>query len=102
MLHPFFSQQLHQVVDILKKHNVVRAYAFGSVCSDKFEKQSDIDLLIAFQDELDPLKKGQYIWDLEDKLTAIFHRKIDLITENSLKNPYFIKELNETKIPIYE
>jgi len=31
----------------------------------------------------------------------LFKRDIDLVTENSLKNPYFIEELNETKQLIY-
>jgi len=38
---------------------------------------------------------------LHDKLRDYFNREIDLITEKSLKNPYFIKEINETKKLIY-
>jgi predicted nucleotidyltransferase len=34
---------------------------------------------------------------LEDHLK----RPVDLITETSLKNPYFIEEVNETKMKIY-
>ena len=102
MLHHNFTQYLPSVVNVLKKHKVIRAYAFGSVCSDKFNNESDIDLLIAFEENLDPLVKGQSLWDMEDELNLILNRKIDLLTETQLKNPYFIKELNETKITIYE
>jgi predicted ATPase len=31
----------------------------------------------------------------------IFNREIDIVTEGSLKNPYFIKEIEETKELIY-
>ncbi len=102
MLHPHFEKQLPQVIELFKKHNVKNAYAFGSVVSDKFNETSDVDLLINFIDGLDPLVKGQSIWDLEDELKLLLERNIDLVTENSLKNPYFIKELNETKLRIYE
>lgn len=102
MLQPIIKNKLPQVIELFKAHNVIRAYAFGSVCTKKFNKQSDIDLLIAFQNGIDPLQKGQSIWDLEDALMEMFNRNIDLVTENSLKNPYFIKELNETKVTIYE
>ncbi len=101
MLQSLFLNQLPIIKEKLEKYKIKRAFAFGSVCSDKFNEESDIDLLIAFQDNLDPLFRGQAIWDLEDELKLIFNRDIDLITESQLKNPYFIKELNETKIQIY-
>ncbi len=101
MLHSVFQIQLPVIREKFKKYKIKRAYAFGSVCNEKFNDKSDIDLLIAFQDNLDPLFRGQAIWDLEDELKLILNREIDLITENQLKNPFFIKELNETKIQIY-
>jgi len=101
MLHQSFIQNLPKVIDTFKKYKIVRAYAFGSVCTDKFNDKSDIDLLISFQNNLDPLEKGQNLWDLEDELELILNRYVDLVTDTSLKNPYFIKELDETKISIY-
>jgi uncharacterized protein len=38
---------------------------------------------------------------LHDELRDLFNREIDLVTERSLKNPYFINELNETRFLIY-
>jgi len=102
MLHSSFVQKLPTVIDILKKYKIVRAYAFGSVCNEKFNPTSDIDLLISFQENIDPLEKGQNLWDLEDELEMVLNPEIDLVTDTSLKNPYFIKELNETKIRLYE
>ncbi|MCG3165916.1 MAG: hypothetical protein POELPBGB_01691 [Bacteroidia bacterium] len=102
MLNPQLEAVLPEVIKVLKEHNVRRAYAFGSVCTEQFNNKSDVDLLIAFAEGLDPLKKGQSIWDLEDALSKLLHRDVDIVTENSLKNPYFIKELNETKVRIYE
>ncbi|MDI9337262.1 MAG: nucleotidyltransferase domain-containing protein [Alphaproteobacteria bacterium] len=101
MLHQHLKEKLPQIKKILKKYNISRAYAFGSVCTNRFNEKSDIDLLIHFQDNLNPLFKGQAIWDLEDELAFILNCNIDLITENQLKNPFFIKELNQTKKLIY-
>ncbi len=101
MLNRYLIEKLPKVIDILKKYKIIRAYAFGSVCSDRFNDNSDIDLLIAFQENLDPLYRGQSIWDMEDELKLTLNRDIDLLTETQLKNPFFIKELNETKIQIY-
>ena len=101
MLNRYLIEKLPKVIDILKKYKIIRAYAFGSVCSDRFNDNSDIDLLIAFQENLDPLYRGQSIWDMEDELKLTLNRDIDLLTETQLKNPFFIKELNVTKIQIY-
>ena len=102
MIHPSFSSYLPQVKELLAKHKIKKAYAFGSVLTDRFNQDSDVDLLINFMDYSNPLEVGQSIWDLEDALELVTARKIDLLTERSLKNPYFIQQLNNTKQLIYE
>ena len=102
MIHPSFSSYLPQVKELFAKHKIKNAYAFGSVLTDRFNQDSDVDLLINFMDYSNPLEVGQSIWDLEDALELVTARKIDLLTERSLKNHYFIKELNNTKQLIYE
>ena len=82
-------------------HKIERAYVFGSVITENFDENSDIDFLIKFKPNLDPLEKGKLWWSLHDSLRDFLNREIDIVTENSLKNPYFIKELEETKKLIY-
>ncbi len=96
------DKKMPDVLQLLRKHKVKRAYAFGSAINGKFKATSDIDLLIAFEDNLDPVEYGQHYFDLADQLESLLKRPVDLITESSLKNPYFIKSINETKIPLYE
>ena len=83
-------------------HKIERAFIFGSAVTGEFNEKSDLDFLVRFQPDLDPLERGELWWNLHDKLRDFFNREIDIVTENSLKNPYFIKELNETKELIYE
>lgn len=83
-------------------HKIERAFIFGSAVTGDFNEKSDLDFLVRFQPDLDPLEKGELWWDLHDKLRDFFNREIDIVTENSLKNPYFIKELDETKELVYE
>ncbi|OYU85749.1 MAG: nucleotidyltransferase [Flavobacterium sp. BFFFF2] len=93
---------LPHTFELFKKHKVKNAYLFGSALTDSFNENSDVDLLINFLDYSNPLEIGQSIWDLEDAMEQLFNRKVDLLTERSLKNPYFIAELNNTKKLIYE
>lgn len=101
MLQPILKNKLDEVTQLLKVHNVKRAYAFGSVCTDNFNDDSDIDILIAF--EKVPFDGyAQNFWDLESKLRDLLKRQVDLVPEHTLRNPYFIQVVNKTKTPIYE
>ena len=60
-----------------------------------------MDFLVNIQTDLDPVETGGHLWDLTYELEDLLQRHVDLITESSLKNPYFIKEINETKFPNY-
>lgn len=101
MLHPTIMALMPQIKELLKKHKIKSAYVFGSVLTENFDAESDVDFLVNLQDGLDPVDAGGHLWDLQDELKVLLHRNIDLLTERSLKNPYFISELNATKLPIY-
>jgi uncharacterized protein len=102
MLSNVLTNKLPQLIQLLKAHRVKRAYAFGSVCTNKFNEDSDIDILIAFEEGMNPVQYSTIYFDLVEKLEHLLQRPIDLVTEYSLKNPYFIKTINKTKVPIYE
>lgn len=102
MIHPFLAKKLENIKQICKDHSVKRLYVFGSVCSSHFNNNSDIDLLLSFNENLSPEERGEKYWKLLYILEDLLQRKVDIITEGSLKNPFFIEELNEKKITIYE
>jgi predicted nucleotidyltransferase len=85
---------------LCNKYNVKSMYVFGSVCTDKFNDNSDIDILISF-DNISIEKYTDNYFELHYKLQDLFDRKIDLLTDKSLSNPYFIKGLEQTKQLIY-
>jgi predicted nucleotidyltransferase len=75
-------------------------HVFGSACTDTFNDKSDIDILIAFKD-ISMDKYTDNYFELHYKLEELFNRKIDLLTENSLSNPYLIESIEETKQLLY-
>lgn len=85
---------------LCEKYNVRTMYVFGSACTDAFRGDSDVDLLISFKD----LSIEQYTdnyFDLRYALEELLGRRVDLLTENSLSNPYFIESIEETKQLLY-
>ncbi|HAQ18998.1 MAG TPA: nucleotidyltransferase [Prolixibacteraceae bacterium] len=87
---------------ICKTLKVQRLYAFGSVVTEKFGEDSDIDFLFSFADNLTVEEYTNNYFSLQYRLREVFNREIDLITERTLSNPYFIDSINETKELIYE
>lgn len=85
-----------------QKHKVKTLYAFGSSITDRFNEQtSDIDLLVEI-DESDPIERGEKLMSLWDKLENYFDRKVDLLTESSLKNPVLRKNIERTQVLLYD
>ncbi|WP_165953078.1 nucleotidyltransferase family protein [Pedobacter changchengzhani] len=101
MVHPSLQKYMPQIIALLKKHKVASAYLFGSAVSQRFNDESDVDFLVNFQDNLEPLEKGELFWDLHDALRDRLGREIDILSESALKNPFFIQEVKETRIKIY-
>ena len=91
-------------IGIIKKlceeYKVRTFSAFGSVTRDDFGNDSDIDFVVDFN-ENDPFKYTDLYFQLKEKLENLLKRQIDLIEERAIKNKYFKKELDETKILIY-
>jgi uncharacterized protein len=85
---------------LCKKYNVSRLYLCGSALDERFNDKSDIDFIVSFNDI--PLEEyASYYFDLKNELEEYFKRSIDLIEEDSLKNPYLIEELQKTRERIY-
>jgi uncharacterized protein len=94
--------KLEDFLNLCKAHNVKSIYAFGSSTTEKFDPNtSDIDLVVEL-DVADPLERGEKLMNLWDKFELFFKRKVDLLTESSIKNPVLKSNIEKTKILIYD
>jgi len=99
-MNKIITDKIQDLRRLCKEYRIKTMYAFGSITSDKFKQISDVDLLVEFESL--PLELySDYYFALHYKLSELFGRKIDLVTENSLSNPYFIQEVERTKKLIY-
>lgn len=103
MLAELIKNNLESIREIARRHHVQRLYAFGSVCTERFNEKSDVDLLISF-------KKGKVsiedyadnYFSLAEELERLLKREVELVEEQTLANPFFIKTVQRTKQPILE
>ena len=95
------EQKIQSINELCKQYRVNTLFAFGSAISDCFNDQSDVDLLVDMQ-PMTPEEKGETLLQLWDALEKLFARRVDLLTEQSLKNQYLRKNIERTKHLIYE
>ena len=102
-MHPILEKRKEELKNICEELKIRSLYAFGSAATtDGFNENSDIDFLISFEDSILPEEYSENYFQLQYKLRELFDRKIDVITERSLSNPYFIETVNKNKVLIYE
>jgi predicted nucleotidyltransferase len=100
-MNSFLQPYLPQIIALCESHHVEQLYAIGSVLTDKFRKDSDVDLLVTFG-KIDLLQYADNYFDLQEKLEVLLRRRVDLVIEKDLKNKALIKEINRTKVKTYE
>lgn len=102
-MQPIIEKRKEELKNICEELKIRRLYAFGSAArADGFNQNSDIDFLISFDDNILPEEYSENYFQLQYKLRELFDRKVDVITERSLSNPYFIESVNKNKVLIYE
>jgi len=89
-----------ELAPLLRKHHVKSLHAFGSVCSARFTEESDIDLLVSF-DDMPLLDYADNYFDLRNALQELLGKPIDLVVDKSVKNPYLKKSIEKQKVKIY-
>ena len=75
-------------------------YAFGSILTQKFLSESDLDFAVVFDRE-GPAGAYEQYFGFKERLEEIFGREVDLVTYNSIQNPFFKEEVDRTKKALY-
>jgi predicted nucleotidyltransferase len=88
-------------IALCKAHKVKALYVFGSAVNGNFTDESDVDFLVEIN-ETDPLNRGELLLSLWNELELYCDRKVDLLTPNSLRNPYLKESIDSTKRLLYD
>jgi len=94
------SQHIDQIVQLCELNKVRALFAFGSVTTDRFRKDSDIDLVVDI-DENDPISYSDKYFNLKFQLEKLLKRQIDLLEQKAIRNRFLKSEIDRTKVQIY-
>lgn len=101
MISDLINKNKEQFLSLCKTHKIKSLFVFGSSITGNFSSQSDVDLVVDIA-EADPLSKGELLLSLWDKLEDFFNRKVDLLTNNSIRNPVLKESIEKTKKLLYD
>jgi len=87
-------------VPACREFGVRRLDAFGSMARGTASPTSDIDLVVEFVNPDD--SPARRFFGLLHQLEATLGCEVDLLTLNSLRNPYFRSRVLRERIPVYE
>lgn len=100
MKNDHFQEHISHIHTLCTKHHVKQLFAFGSVLTDRFRAESDIDLVVQF--EAIPLEEYvENYFDLKFSLEDLFDREVDLLEQQAIKNPYLKSAIDQNKARIY-
>ena len=94
------ERNIDKIRDLCSRHKVRRLFVFGSVLTDRFKKDSDIDLVVDFQG-VDLYEYADNYFDLKESLEKLFKRDVDLLEEKAIKNPYLRQSIDSSKQLVY-
>lgn len=94
------DSNMNKIKALCKKHKVIRLFVFGSVLTDRFNEESDIDFVVDFDRENVTDYFDNY-FNLKYALEDLFKRKVDLLEEQTIRNPYLKKSVDQNKTLIY-
>jgi uncharacterized protein len=96
----YLDKYTNEINTLCLQNKVKSLYVFGSVLTEKFAEKSDIDLVVDI-DSNDPFEYADSYFNLKFALQDLLKRRVDLLENKALKNPYFRQNLDSSKSLIY-
>jgi len=100
---PIIEQHLADIRTLSQSFGVARLEVFGSVCTAEFDPdRSDIDFLVEYPLGYDFGPWLARIQELEAALGELLGSKVDLVTTTALRNTWFRREAEKTRMVLYD
>ncbi|HEX7305908.1 nucleotidyltransferase family protein [Lentzea sp.] len=100
-MHELVAAKRSEIEELCRTLSIRRLDVFGSAVGDTFDVvTSDVDILVDFDVRLGFDHFGTY-FALKEGLERILGRPVDLVVNDSIRNPYFLEQVMESKETLY-
>ena len=101
-MNPIISQHEKSLKELCQRFRVQQLYLFGSAAGGEFKPaHSDLDFLVSLQEQPPGEYADNYL-DLAQALETLLGRKVDLVTERSVRNPYLRETILNARELLYD
>ena len=88
------------IAALCRKYGVLKLEVFGSAARGDFDPaQSDVDFFFEF--DPDPTAIADRFFGLAEDLERLLGRKVDLVSSQDVRNPYFLQVANQHRVTLY-
>ena len=94
------ENNIQKIIDLCKKHKVHKLFVFGSILTNRFNKENDVDFIVNF-DKAQVTDYFSNFFDLKYALQDVLGREVDLLEEHAICNHYLKENIERTKALIY-
>ena len=95
---------IDKIIALCKKYRVAKLWVFGSILTPRFNENSDVDFSVNFDSariNAEGLDWADIFFDFMHDLESLIGRRVDLVCDDAVSNPYFRQELDSKKQLIY-
>ncbi len=95
------ANNIQKIAALCKKYKVNKLFVFGSILTDRFNDDSDIDFVVSFN-KAEVSDYFDNYFDFKYSLEDLLGRDVDLLEEQTIKNPYLKKGVDATKVALLD
>lgn len=89
------------LADLCRRFGVERLYVFGSAASGNLGPGSDVDLVVSMTDRAPTSAYADRFLDFAEAVEVLLGRRVDLVSEHAIRNPFFRREVEATRQLVY-
>lgn len=99
---PLIQEHVAEIRALCREYGVVRLEVFGSAATGEFDPEtSDVDFLIEYAPDADLGPWLKHYFELRRRLADLLGRPVDLVMVGALRNPYFIRSVDQSRRLLY-
>lgn len=92
------EMNMDKIIALCKKYKVAKLWVFGSILTDRFTDESDVDFLVDFEDDkIELLDYADNFFSFIHSIEDVVGRKIDLVVNKNIGNRVFRNEIDRTR-----
>jgi len=99
MIYPQIEVPMDKIKDFCRKWKIKEFALFGSVLREDFRPDSDIDVLVSFEEKV---SWSLYdVVEMKDELKVIFGRDVDIVEKGAVRNPFRRRSIMTNREVLY-